>query len=56
MESKIYFSPVVESKGSCFIVNGATSTDKDEAIRLTKKHVAFKDEETKIIRIDKIKT
>lgn len=50
------YRPIVEDiDGSCFYVNGATSEDKSEAIRLTKKHVAF-ERGAKIIRVDKIKS
>ncbi len=47
-----YYTPIVQDKHGCFRVNGATKTDKDEAIRLTKQHVSFRDKETKIIRVD----
>lgn len=48
-----FYTPIVKPVvGSCFSVNGATNRDEDEAIRLTKRHVEFRNPGTVILRID----
>lgn len=52
MKITLYTPVVQEKQGDCFLVNGATNEDRDRAISLARRHSAFTDPETKIIRVD----
>ncbi len=50
---KIYFIPIVQdAKGHCFTVNGSVTDNQDKSVSIARQHVAFRDKETKIIRVD----
>ena len=47
-----YYTPICKDRYGYFQVNGATKTSYDEAVREAKKHVAFREKDTEIVRVD----
>lgn len=54
MKSKIIYEPIVKhgDNGNYFIVNGARDFDKKSSIRKAREHCAFRNPDTKIVRVD----
>jgi len=54
MKKITVYAPVVKDggDGTWFTVNGATCENEAEAISKARRHVAFRNKETKIVRID----
>ena len=50
-----YYTPICKDKYGYFQVNGATKTSYDEAVREAKKHVAFREKDAEIVRVDEYK-
>ena len=51
MGYKIYYTPLCKDENGHFQVNGATTTNREESIRLAKMHVSFTQGNAEIIKV-----